>query len=76
MPTQEPKISPFCTHLSSKKVTLLSGLPMTNGDVLDASGHCWCSLTAQILGPDREVAHPEDCKKGRACFESPFESML
>ncbi len=72
----KPTISPFCIHLASKKMTLIEGLPMTTGDVLDASEHCWCEKTMQILGPDRGVSHPEDCKKGRTCFESPFESML
>ena len=30
----------------------------------------------QILGPDREVAEPESCRKGRSCFDSPFASLL
>jgi hypothetical protein len=72
----KPTISPFCTHLASKKMTLIEGLPMTTSDVFDASENCWCEKTMQILGPDRAVSHPEDCKKGRTCFESPFESML
>ena len=69
-------VSPFCSHLASKKVSLLDGLPMCDADVLDASNHCWCEATMQVLGPDRQLAHPEDCRKGRECFESPFDSML
>ena len=70
------RVSPFCIHLTSKKTTMGEGLPMSNEDVLDASRYCWCEKTLQVLGPDREVARPEDCRKGRNCFESPFESML
>ena len=69
-------VSPYCTHLSSKKVLVSEGLPMTERDVLDASNHCWCEVTMQTLGPDRDHATPEGCRKGRSCFESPFADLL
>ena len=72
----KPRVSPFCSSLSSKKILLSGSLPMTVEDVLDASNHCWCEQTQQVLGPDREPVSPEDCRKGRACFRSPFETML
>jgi len=73
---QPPKISPYCTSLASKKILGSEGLPLTDRDVLDASNYCWCKQTGQILGPDREITHPEDCRKGRSCFESPFADLL
>ena len=71
-----PKVSPYCASLSSKKILGSPGLPMTDSDVLDASNWCWCVETAQLLGPDRKAAHPEDCRKGRSCFRSPYEDLL
>jgi hypothetical protein len=71
-----PIISPFCSDLCSKKVLGRVGLPMEASDVLDGSGWCWCGRTGQLLGPDRQVAEPESCRKGRACFDSPFASLL
>ncbi len=71
-----PAVSPFCQDLCSKKILVTPGSPMTDADVLDRSNHCWCSQTMTILGPDREPAHPGDCRQGRECFRSPFESLL
>ncbi len=71
-----PRVSPYCSALSSKKILGLQGLPMSDSDVLDASNWCWCRKTAQILGPDRQPAHPQDCRRGRGCFDSPFAALL
>jgi len=34
------------------------------------SGICWCVHTQNCLGPDGEIASMENCKPGRACYES------
>ncbi|QDU69794.1 hypothetical protein [Engelhardtia mirabilis] len=73
--TNRPRLSPFCADLGSKKLLLNSKPPMTEEDVLDASNHCWCRRTNQVLGPDREVAVPELCRSGRSCFRSLFDSL-
>ncbi len=70
------KVSPYCSSLRSKKLLAASVPAMTDEDVLDRSMWCWCGETEQILGPDRKASHPEDCRKGRACFGSPFEPLL
>lgn len=70
------RVSPYCVHLSSKKLMIADAPPMTTRDVLDASQHCWCARTMQVLGPDRMQCHPEDCTKGRDCFESPLADLL
>lgn len=31
----------------------------------------WCLKTMSTSGPDDSIAHPEDCRCGRACFASP-----
>lgn len=66
----ELALSPFCVHIQSKKLFFRKGPPMEESDVLDASRHCWCSLTMQVLGPDGEVVHPDECRAGRSCFRS------
>lgn len=44
------------------------------GDTFDirntGSGIYWCSHTQTCLGPDGQVAEPDNCKAGRGCFES------
>lgn len=65
-----PRVSPFCMHLLSKNIVKRAHPMLTDEDVLDASNHCWCKCTGQILGPDRYVAHPSECRSGRTCFES------
>ena len=71
-----PGLSPFCVHLDSKKLMLSSDPPQTAEDVLDASRHCWCSVTMKVLGPDDYECHPDDCVKSRGCFESPLADLL
>ncbi len=66
----EPRVSPFCAQLRSKKSYFLRGAPLSESDLLDGSGHCWCRKTMLALGPDGEAVHPSDCRAGRACFEA------
>jgi hypothetical protein len=35
-----------------------------------SSGLYWCVHTQNCLGPDGQVAEPENCQPGRACFEA------
>jgi hypothetical protein len=62
--------SPFCARLRTKKSYFLREPALEEGDLLDASGHCWCLKTMLALGPDGKPVLPEDCRAGRACFES------
>jgi hypothetical protein len=73
--TTPPVVSPFCLRLLSKNIVKRAKPMLTDEDVLDASNHCWCAATGQILGPDRYVAHPGDCRRGRVCYESPLENL-
>jgi hypothetical protein len=64
--------SPFCASLRSKKFFMLGVLPTEASQYLDASNHCWCRETQQVLGPDGGAARPEDCVPGRSCYSSAF----
>lgn len=75
-PGKKPVLSPYCQHLSSKKLMMAEEPPLVDRDVLDASQHSWCEVTHKVLGPDRFSCGPEDCRQGRGCFESPFTDLL
>ena len=62
--------SPVCRHIQSKKLFFRTSPPQCEEDLLDASRHVWCRRTHQVLGPDGEVATPDDCRNGRGCFEA------
>ncbi len=59
---------PLCADLASKKLQMSGRAAFAAEDVLDASNHCWCAQTSKILGPDRDVAHPESCTAQRSCY--------
>ncbi len=63
--------SSFCRGLRSKKFFLRDQLLATEAaHYLDASNHCWCFHTQQVIGPDGGLVHPEDCTAARGCYES------
>ncbi len=62
--------SPFCESLRSKKFFLLDGVATSADQYLDASNHCWCRQTQEVIGPDNKRVHPESCVPGRACYSS------
>ncbi len=65
--------SPFCAELRSKKYFKLLGLATEADDYIDASNHCWCRVTQQVVGPDGSKARPERCGPGRACYQSALQ---
>lgn len=74
-PSAAPRVSPFCVHLLSKNIVKRMAPMLADEDVLDASNHCWCARTGQILGPDRFTAHPSACRRARSCFQSPVGDL-
>jgi hypothetical protein len=66
--------SPFCSALRSKKFFLVDAMPTEAEHYLDASNHCWCRLTQQVIGPDGGGVHPEQCVAGRSCYSSAFDA--
>lgn len=62
--------TPFCGDLRSKKFFMSDQIATTAEDYLDASGHCWCYHTQQVVGPDGEIVMPQRCVPGRSCYRS------
>ena len=65
--------TPFCGDLRSKKYYLRDEILLNADDYYDASGHTFCYHTQMPLGPDGEVAAPENCGPDRPCYRSAFE---
>lgn len=63
-------LSPFCGALRSKKFFKLDGIAMSSDDYLDASNHCWCRDTQQVIGLDGGLVSPEHCVPSRSCYKS------
>lgn len=64
--------SRFCCEIRSKKVFNLTTVPVKEADILDMSGHCWCRLTMQVVGPDGNFVSPKHCGPERGCYKSHF----
>jgi hypothetical protein len=67
--------SPFCGSLRSKKFFMLDALATDAEQYLDASNHCWCRETQQVIGPDNGRVRPARCVPGRTCYSSALESV-
>ena len=67
--------SPFCGSLRSKKFFMLDILATEAEQYLDASNHCWCRETQQVVGPDNGRVNPNRCVPGRTCYSSALESV-
>ena len=63
-------LSPFCGELRSKKFFMLDVMPTDETQYLDASNHCWCYRTQQVVGPDSRPVSPSGCTPSRACYVS------
>jgi hypothetical protein len=66
--------SAFCSSLRSKKFFMIDELPTESSQYLDASNHCWCRTTQQVIGPDGGTVRPDACVSGRDCYSSAFEA--
>ena len=66
--------STFCSSLRSKKFFMIDELATDASQYLDASNHCWCRLTQQVIGPDGDSVRPDSCVAGRDCYSSAFEA--
>jgi hypothetical protein len=58
----------YCHRLRCKEMFIDTGEPFDLKD--SGSGIYWCSHTQNCLGPDGQIAHVEECKPGRACYET------
>lgn len=69
-PFESIAVSPFCANLCSKKLVFQTHPPRHEDEILDGSGHTWCELTQEAVGPDGSTCDPETCRAGRSCFRS------
>lgn len=65
--------TPFCGDLRSKRFFMLDRIASEADDYLDASNHCWCYHTQQVIGPDGNIVMPERCIPGRDCYRSALD---
>ena len=65
-----PLQSPFCGSLRSKKFFMIDTVATSAEQYLDASNHCWCRETQQVIGPDGGRVHPNQCGRSRSCYSS------
>jgi hypothetical protein len=62
------RASAQCRHLRSKGMFITGCLNPAVEDGHVGDGHCWCSLTSHVLGPDDDFAERQSCVAGRGCF--------
>jgi hypothetical protein len=65
--------TPFCGDLRSKKFFMSDRIAASAEEYLDASGHCWCYHTQQVVGPDGQFVEPDRCVAGRSCYRSALD---
>ena len=70
-----PIQSPFCGSLRSKKFFMLDAMATSAEQYIDASNHCWCRETQEVIGPDNRRVNPDDCKPGRSCYSSALKGL-
>jgi len=70
-----PILSPFCGSLRSKKFFILDAIATSAEQYIDASNHCWCRETQEVIGPDNRRVHPDNCTPGRSCYTSALKAL-
>lgn len=63
-------LTPFCGLLRSKKHYMLDTIATEAEQYLDSTGHCWCYVTQQPIGPDGVHVTPHECTPTRKCYRS------
>jgi len=59
-----------CRHLRSKAIYVAGHMEPTAEMEQMGSGHCWCSMTAHVFGPDNVEVDRRSCNSGRPCYEA------
>jgi hypothetical protein len=59
---------PTCLHLRSKGMYVTGQRDLDGSDIGD--GHCWCSKTQQVLGPDSQLVARLKCDSSRQCYQA------
>jgi hypothetical protein len=61
--TTDPQAA--CLHLRSKGMYVSGSRVPTSGD-----SNCWCSKTANVIGPDDGLVERHRCDSSRTCFQA------
>lgn len=67
----DPVADPPCAYLRNKTMFIVghAGDEAFQDDGT-RSGHCWCSLTQHVIGPDDALVGRNICIDGRHCFRA------
>ena len=66
---QEP-LAIVCRHMRSKAIYVAGHMEPPADMQLAGSGHCWCSWTQHVFGPDEKPVDRRECNPGRSCYEA------
>jgi hypothetical protein len=67
---EEGPVQPVCRHLRSKAIYVAGHMEPSPDMEAMGSGHCWCSHTQHILGPDDTLVERRGCNSARVCYEA------
>ncbi len=67
--TAEP-LQPICRHLRSKAIYVAGQMEPPAEMEQTGSGHCWCSMTQHVFGPDNLLVERRGCDSARTCYEA------
>ena len=62
-------LQPVCRHMRSKAIYVAGQMEPPAEIQALGSGHCWCSHTQHVLGPDDRNVDRRECNSGRTCYE-------
>jgi hypothetical protein len=65
---QKAVAGPTCLHLRSKGMYVTGQRDLDGTDIGD--GHCWCSQTQQVMGPDSLLVSRTKCDPTRRCYQA------
>jgi hypothetical protein len=59
-----------CRHLRSKAIYVAGNMEPPPEIESMGSGHCWCSMTQHVFGPDDQQVDRRGCNSSRVCYEA------
>ncbi len=65
----KPKIHSSCRTFSSKATQIPDLLKQVPAEEFALTAQFTCLKTGSPIGPDNNIASPEECAAGRSCFE-------
>lgn len=66
----ELPLEKVCRHLRSKAIYVAGQMEPSAEQERMGSGHCWCSHTQHVMGPDDQLVERRACSSARTCYEA------